>query len=84
MKKHDSGVITRHLRTRNLSGGKLKKPVEIYKTDPLNGCFGNPKPQHFNARWAGWVPGTNKKGKPCKVWIKDRRPEFIRRQEETE
>jgi hypothetical protein len=38
------------------------------------GTFGNPAPRHFDATWAGWVPGKNRKGKPCKVWVKDRRP----------
>jgi hypothetical protein len=37
------------------------------------GAFGNPRPQHFDARWAGWIPGKNKEGKPCKVWTEDRR-----------
>jgi hypothetical protein len=43
------------------------------------GAFGNPRPQHFDAARSGWVPGKNKKGKPCKVWVEDRRPREARK-----
>jgi hypothetical protein len=53
-------------RRRNLSGGKSKNLNSF--TILTRGFFGNPKPQHFGARWAGWIPGINKKGKRCKVF----------------
>jgi hypothetical protein len=62
---------------KTLSGTKLDKPHFTGKYI-FQHNHGNPKPQHFNARWAGWVPGVNKRGKPCKVWTEDRRPGSIR------
>jgi hypothetical protein len=61
---------------KKLSGGKLAKPHVIGTYLPQHN-HGSPAPQHFDARWAGWMPGTNKKGKPCKVWVEDRRPEQV-------
>jgi hypothetical protein len=45
----------------------------VKKNKTKGGSFGNPAPHHFDARWAGWIPGANKKGKPCKVWVEDKR-----------
>jgi hypothetical protein len=57
-------------RTKTLSGNRLDKPRSERNYLPQHN-HGNPKPQHFDARRAGWVPGKNKKGKPCKVWVKN-------------
>jgi hypothetical protein len=58
--------------TKTLSGKKLDEPRYIEKKG-LQHNHGKARPQHFDARRAGWVPGKNKKGKPCKVWVEDRR-----------
>jgi hypothetical protein len=54
-----------------LSGGGTENGYPFKAPD--RGQFGAAKPEHFDARYAGRVPAVNKKGRRCKVWVRDRR-----------